>query len=122
MHTNTRHQITINKGCFIVFDSALVHGGAAFQHHEGPCYRIHSFIMDKNTDPPDGSKTPKSVNDCANCNICQQVEIDEALKYVLHNGKLCSFCYLYTIFFVSLFELISFLLTNFKTNYVYQVI
>ena len=84
-HRKCYQKININKGCFVVFDSSLIHGGGSFKCGSSPCYRIHFYVMDKRSVAPVDNLTVKKVTDCGMCSKCGMINDDEMLKFVLYD-------------------------------------
>ena len=100
-HQGTCHTVKVNQGCFIVFDSGLVHSGTPYEEGSSTCYRIHFYAMPKSyVQSVAPMKTSKSVTLCNKkiCQTCVNIEKDTLLKNVLYNGE----------FFVSLYLLLCF--------------
>ena len=104
-HRSTYHTVKVNQGCFIVFDSGLVHAGALYESGSGCCYKIHFYAM------PDGylrSAKPYSTSkkvtwcDSTNCETCLTIKNDKLLNNVLFNGK--CFC-LYLFFLIPILNI-----------------
>ena len=107
VHDSTVHDVMVNKGCFILFDSALIHAGTAFSS-EGracsPCYRVHSYYVTDKDDLPNANETYKKMEVCIaegkECEKCLLMEKDTLLN-ILYDGKFQLFCYNVSIIFLT---------------------
>ena len=98
-HSCTEHIVTVNRGCFIIFDGGLIHGGAPFQAGSSTCYRFHFYIMPKELAPQSDVKTYKEVEFCGDnqfrskCVKCDEMKND-SLMNLFKNGTFCHVLYL----------------------------
>ena len=102
-HSATKHTVTVNEGCFIVFDSALIHGGAPFDYCSGTCYRLHFYILPEYEQMKITRDNDIRVTFCQQCFRCNDlIKNDTLITEVLHDCKLILLCYIHMFIYTNI--------------------
>ena len=86
-HSVTTCDLSINSGCFIIFDGAFIHGGTPYVSGSSACYRLHFYIAPSDEDLETALYTYSNNEKCSGvCEKCDIIKKDKFMNF-LCDGK-----------------------------------